>query len=222
MRKLKLIGLSALAVLAVSAVSASAAHAATEGTAVVSAGTTGYHAVQTGTGHTFTLEGGKVLACTTATFSGTITNNDKTVTATPIYSGCTAKIGADTLTATVNMGSCDYFFSDLTTIGVDSYSALTDIVCPTTDIIIKIYQKGKAHEDINRLCEITVGAQTGLKGVDFIDNTNGTININATSVGVKAKRLFGTTTNCGEVNQTAVYNGNTLATANSGTLALDD
>jgi hypothetical protein len=43
-----------------------------------------------------------------------------------------------------------------------------------------------------------------------------------TDLTTSQKKRFGTITNCGEVNQTAFYSGNTLATANSGTLALDD
>lgn len=223
MRKLKVIGLSALAVLAVSAVSASAAQAA-EGTAVVSAGETAFTASQTEAGaHTFTLIGGRVLTCGVATFSGTIKNNDKTVGATPNYANCHVKVGADLLSATVNMGGCTYKFYDLTTTATDTYAAKTDLVCEGGDVSIKVYQKEKTHTEANRLCEYTIKGQAGLTGVHFTDNNDGTINIKATSVGVSTTRVFGTNTNCGEVGPfNSVYNGDTKATAAAGTLGIDD
>lgn len=221
MRKLKVIGLSALAVLAVSAVSASAAQAA-EGTAVVSAGTTAYTATQVGGGHTFTLVGGRVLSCSTATFSGNITNGAKTVTATPNYAGCNVKVGGSTLPATVNTGTCTYTFSDLTTTAANTYAASTALGCASGDVTIKVYSNEANHTAGTRLCEYTIEPQTGLAGVHFTDNGNGTINITASSVAVETKRVFGTNTNCGEAAFKSTYNGDTLATAANGTLGIDD
>ncbi len=217
MRKLKVIGLAALAVLAVSAVSASAANAA-EGTAVVSEGSTGFTATQTGTGHTFTLPGNKVLSCATATFSGTVTNGSKSVTATPNYGSCTVKVEATTLKATVTPTGCTYKFYDLTTTAANTYAAKTDLECTGTGVHIIV----RNEADTANLCEYLVDPQTGLTGVHFTDNANNTLNIKATEVAVSVTKIFGTVGNCGGGTTVSKYNGDTVATPASGNVDIDD
>jgi len=222
MRKLKLIGLAALAVLAVSAVSASAASAA-EGTAVVTGGG-GYTATQVGT-HTFTLPGGRTLSCTNATFSGTVTNGSKTVTAKPSYTGCSAKVGETVLPATVTPTSCFFRFSHFTTTGATTYHVVAVVTCaiPGDAMHIHLYSNAANHSAGTRLCEYDVKQQTTGAGVHFTDNANNTLTITATGVGVALTRTFGTAGNCGEATSQSKYNGNTLVTPSAGTtIDLDD
>lgn len=220
MRRLKLVALSALAVLALSAVSASAATAA-EGTVFVSAGTTSYTSLQVGL-PTLTLTGGRVLSCNTEALTGSITNGAKTISATPSYAGCTVKVGASTLPATVSTGSCTYKFSDLTTIGADSYSASTDLVCPSGDVSIKVYANAANHSAGTRLCEYTIKPRTGLSGVNIYDNTEGTFRIVAFNVALITERVFGTVVNCGEASFFASYNSDNVIWPSSGFFVLDD
>lgn len=228
-RNLKLLGAFALATLAVNVSAANAA----EGTAVVFPGTNSYTALQTGSGHTLALVGGRVLSCSTATLSGSINNGDKSITATPSYSGCSVKVGLSTLPATVNMDGCTYKFTDLTTTASNTYRADTAINCPAVltlpsltwdvhHITIKVYQSAKLHESGTRLCEYTIGSKEWLTGAHFTDNSNGTLNITATNVAIPTNRVFGTVGNCGEAAFNSTYNGDTLATAASGVMALDD
>ena len=228
MRKLKLIGLAALAVLAVSAVSASAASAA-EGTAVVT-GAGGFTAAQVGT-HTFTLPGGRTLSCVNATFSGTVANEAKTVTATPSYTNCSAKVGETVLPATVEVTECTYSFSDLTTTAANTYAAKTNVVCPgETAIHIKLYSSHTTHTAGTRLCEYTVKPQLTGAGVHFTvsktiveEKEVKDVNITATKVAVSLTRTFGTAGNCGEATSNSEYNGNTLLTPAVGTtITIDD
>ncbi len=217
MRKLKVIGLAALAVLAVSAVSASAANAA-EGTAVVSAGSTGFTATQTGTGHTFTLPGNKVLSCATATFSGTVTNGSKSVTATPNYASCTVKVESTTLKATVTPTGCTYKFYDLTTTAANTYAAKTDLECTGTGVHIVV----RNEADTADLCEYRMDPQTGVTGVHFTDNANNTLNIKATEVGLVMTKVSGTVGNCGGAILTTKFNGDTVVTPGLGNVDIDE
>ncbi len=217
MRKLKVIGLAALAVLAVSAVSASAANAA-EGTAVVTAGTTGFTATQIGGGHTFTLPGGKTLSCATATFSGTVTNGDTVVRATPAYGSCTVTVEATHLKATVTPTDCTYEFYDLTTTAANTYAAKTDLTCKGTGVHIVV----RNEADTANLCEYRVDPQGPLTGVHFKDEALQTVNIKATEVAVTVTKISGTVGNCGGASSTSKYNGDTVATPAAGNLSIDD
>lgn len=223
MRKLKVIGLAAFAILAVSAVTASAANAA-EGSAVVSAGETEFTANQPELSpHTFTLTGGRQLTCSVARFTGKVKNGDTTIHATPHYTECHVKVGSELLPATVNMGSCTYTFTDLTTTASMTYAAKTELTCPTGDVSIRVYKTAVTHAAGTILCEYTIKGQSGLTGVHFTDNTNGTINIKATSVAVSTTRVMGLNSNCGEAGPfNSIYNGDTLAVPAAGTLGITD
>jgi len=226
-RKFKLIALVSFALIAVNASAAKAA----EGT-VVSTGATYFTASQVFT-HTFTLPGGRTLSCTAATLSGSVTNGSKTITATPSYTlFCGAKVGATTLPATVDVGTCNYVFSDLTTVASNTYAAKTALACADTitpgpvldkgGIRIRLYVNSTNHFAGKVLCEYMFDPQSGIPGVHFTDNANNTLSISVTEMSLQLTRVFGTAGNCGEATSTSKYNGSSTATPNTGTLDLDD
>jgi hypothetical protein len=218
MKSAKIIWLSALAALAIGAVGASAANAA-EGTAVVSAGTTNFSATQTGSGTTLTLVGGRVLSCSTVTYSGSITNGAKELQATPTFDGCKLKVGASTLPVTIECtGACRFKVRTWTRAGVH----YTTVILFQGTLHIKAYATEANHTSNTRLCEYEIQEQSGLTGGSLTDNLNGTLDLTYTEVAIAVKRTFGTAGNCGEASFNATLNGNNLITAASGTLGIDE
>jgi hypothetical protein len=220
-RKFKTLGLAIVAVLAMSAVAASAAQA-TPGTVTLDGGNTteaAFHAAQVaGESHTFTLPNKRVLSCAVATFTGTVKNGDTAVTAAPTYENCHVTLTPNTWPATVFMNGCDYNFTLQTKIVGDVWDTDAHLECPETDVVIEVYVPGTLPSEhtvsTKLLCRYTVQEQT-VQGVTATDNTNGTVNVDATNAGVAISKVFGTLANCGG-NGTATYNGKTPATASSG------
>jgi len=221
MRRMKTLGIAVVAVLAMSAMLASTAFAS-GGTATVSAGTTSYTATQTGSGHTFTLPGGRVLSCSNATFSGSITDGASTVVAAPAYSNCKVTVQeVNILPATVHMNGCTYDFTLAEkTLGPERWHAETNVVCPAgKDIQITVFENAEKHTAGTTLCEYTIVGQK-VSGVEFRNVAGGKIGILANNVGVAYTRPKGTIGNCGGASGTAFYNGDTEATAVSGSLGI--
>jgi hypothetical protein len=216
-RKSRTFGLAVVSVLAMSALFASLAHANPGTATVAGGGSATYNATQTGAGHTFTLPGNRKMSCSSATFSGSVSDGATTVDATPVYTGCIIEIGVggEKLPATVNMGSCTYHFTLLTPVG-GVWPATTDIVCASGDIHINVYSSHANHTAGVTLCEYTIQPTTGLTGVQFRNASGTTIGINATSVSVPYTKPKGPIGTCGGGSGNAVYVGDTIATGSKG------
>jgi hypothetical protein len=169
-RKLKMLGMAFIAVLALTAVSASAA-SATNYTAS-SYGATG--ATATGTSalgnDVFTTEGGKVECA--SHFEGTLTKASPELTVKAKYTSCKA-FGFSN--ATVDMGTCDYLFTEPTAVKdangnvvPDTFNAPVDVTCTTTMLEPKVVDPITI---IGGTCKVTVGAQTTGGSIDINNNT---------------------------------------------------
>lgn len=222
MGRFRAVGLSVLAFMVLSVFGGAPASAA-EGTAVVTGGPAGWTATQIGQ-HTFTLPGGRVFSCGMRTFTGTVVNGDKELTAAPTFDNCHVTVEKQTLPATVEPTECLYRFYDLTTVEGNKYASKAAIVCPSGQALhYRLYLSAANHESGTRVCEYTLGPQTELTGVYFIDNPNNTINIEFIEVSLLISKSFGTVGNCGLSTFVSKYNGSTVAAPAAGsTWDLDD
>lgn len=222
MRRVLVQFLAVLAAVGALVVDGSAASAA-EGTFTVSTGTTSFTGSQTESGRTLTLTGGRVVRCSTATFSGTIANGSKSLHSSQAFSGCSTSVAGSILPTTFIELGCDYEQRDLTTIGPDTYSAVSDVDCPAGHpYIIVTYSSQANHTAGTRLCEYKIDSQSNLPGAEVTNNTNGTATVNLVNVPLHTTRTFGTIANCGEETFTTFDNGSVLITAGAGDFGLDD
>lgn len=217
-RQLKLLGLVALAALGSGSLGSSVAQAA-EGWVVVSGGPAGWTATQTGGGQTLTLPGGRTLACSTATLSGSVANGSKKLAAMGLNEGCSAKVGGSTLPATVSWTGCSLDFYDFTTTAANTYAAKTDLVCPSGQYTqIRLYATAFAHTVDAALCEYRIESQAGLSGTHLTDNANNTLGITMTEVEVSIYKPLGySIANCGAALTSGKINGSFLVTPSAGT-----
>jgi hypothetical protein len=198
-RNLKALGLALVAVFALSAVVASAASAQV-GT-LTSTGPVTLDGVNTGVASANQLtafEG--TTQCPNVTYTGHkynvtphtfIPNDVSTVTITPHYGLCSAKIGAATFPATVNMNGCDYVFHlEGTTPGVDTYTVKATVVCPETKhITIEIFATAAKHTSKEAFCHITITENPeGYLGLHATDTTNGKVDITGEIKGITAHK----------------------------------
>ncbi|MBA3866100.1 MAG: hypothetical protein H0X42_07115 [Solirubrobacterales bacterium] len=169
-RNLKVLGLALAAMFALTAVAASAAQAVTPeyhctstsancfAESSASPELTGNGKINGSNDHVFNVNGGNVKCTGTtgvtdgAVLKGTAAKTSTSVTLTPTYAGCKA-FGVK---ATVNPEGCTYTLT-LVTGGISPYPITTDIKCPAGKKIT-VTPTGLS-------CTITVGEQTGLKGI---------------------------------------------------------
>ena len=169
-RNLKTLGVALCAVLALTAVVASAA----------SANYTASSYPTTGTGESalgndvFKTEAGNVEC--KSHFEGTLSASSASLTVKAKYTNCKA---FGFLEATVNMGSCDYLFTNATGTGVlDQWTA--------KEIHVKCTEAGKPITISAGTCKATVGEQTTAGSVDLTNNTAAKdVSVQATVTGVK-------------------------------------
>ena len=213
-RNLKVLGLALVAVFAMTAVFASAGQGATKLTCA------SYPCIITGHPiehnktklHTFTLNTGTSISCTTVTFEGTIAKaaDNESVTITPTYDSCSTAAGGP---VTVNMNGCDYVFhGGSETVGEPHHFAggLADLKCPAGGPTVVIFANATDHAANKPACTITVTPENNLsentytnttEPIDDVDVTS-TVNTKVTKTGVL----------CGAA-ATAVYTGGTTLTA---------
>jgi hypothetical protein len=167
-RKLKMLGMAFVAVLALTAVSASAA-SATNYTA------SAYPTTGTGTSalgnDVFTTEGGKVECA--SHFEGTLTKASPELTVKAKYTSCKA---FGFVNATVDMGTCDYLFTEPVG-GV----APVDVTCTTTASEPKVVDPITITAGT---CKVTIGAQKTSGGATITNTgTDVTVQANVSGVG---------------------------------------
>jgi hypothetical protein len=146
-RKIKTLGIAVVAVLALSAVVASAA-SATNFTA--SSYPTAASATSSKGNDDFKTEAGSV-ECHASFAVAALSAPSETVTVTPTYTECVA---FGFLNATVNMNGCDYTFYT---------NGNVDLNCPA----------GKSVVITASTCEVSIGAQKGLKSVALANSGSG-------------------------------------------------
>jgi hypothetical protein len=176
-RNLKALGLCLVAVFAISAMAASAASANPNPITLTPGSYPAALTLDTITPQIYTTSAGAQITCTTVDGHGTITSpgvGDTNVTITDInYTGCTAKVGANTLPATVNMTGCDYLFHG----GVEDVAGhfkegTVDLVCPAgvTGPDVNIYSSAANHTAGTTLCVLTVWNFTNGKEITYQNN----------------------------------------------------
>ncbi len=182
-RNLKLLGLALGAVFAFSAMAASSASAVDTFTTSAGASDT---ATGVGTDNEFKITGPEAFVkCTTAHFSGTITNGSAHATITPTYTGRLNETPHGTKcdsfangTSTVNMNGCDYELSGNTT-GTDAGAtdATVSIICtPSTNEITITTSLGVV---------LKIPAQTPTSGgVTYVNKVGGKVEVKATATGI--------------------------------------
>src|SRR4051812_5259414 len=154
-RKFKTLGVAMFAVLALTAVGASAAHAETGKFTAGSYPAT--FTTESAKGNdTFITEAGTVEC--QSHFEGTLAEASTTVTVKATYTNCRA---FGFLSATVNMTGCDYLFHIESAAPSDSYTGSSDLVCPA----------GVSVDIVASTCTATIPGQTGIKPIDFTNNT---------------------------------------------------
>jgi hypothetical protein len=175
-RNLKVLGLALVAVFAMSAVAASAASAATPGefTSTGNVTVTGHSVAETFkfdevssvtcTGH-HTIMPEKVTPWGFFNPGAGLT----TLTDQAHYTKCVAKLGVQSLPATVTTNGCDFLLHiGETTAGTTEYGGTADVVCGAGESIeIHVYEK---EPDVTSICTFKVPAQVGLKGADIKNN----------------------------------------------------
>jgi len=161
-RNLKAMGLALVAVLALGAVVASSASASTFEAESYPVTLTGS---QIGT-DVFTTNAGTV-SCTNATYHGSSSAASSTVEVAPTYSGCTA---FGFINTPIDVNGCKYLFHSGAKNSADNYAGTVDIVCPKVET-----EGGTIHNTsivvTGAGCTVTIGSQSGLSGITFVDNT---------------------------------------------------
>jgi hypothetical protein len=227
-RNLKVLGLALVAVFAMSAIAASAASA--QNGRITSTGPVTLDATEITTEvNALTAFGGEVK-CPGSTITGHevgsttkgVPSGAETATLTPDYNqaACVAVFSGTTHKATVTMNGCDYVLHAGTTTGVaDTYSATVDVVCPAGASIIVDAYFAASNENL-KICEITVGPQTGLAGPTIKDTTTGDLEVHGTFTGIHASQtgagcIGGSTTTTGQFHANLTVKGTNGAKENT-------
>lgn len=105
----------------------------------------------------FSFEAGSV-ECKNSTFRAVLSEASSTLTVAPEYKECT---GLESAAATINMEGCTYVFHVNEKVSPDNYRAGMDISCPA----------GKSMKINAGNCKVEIGAQSGLKTLDLVDDT---------------------------------------------------
>lgn len=196
-RNLKTLGLALVALFAFSAIAASAASA--QNGKITSTGPVTLDATENaGQINALTAFGGKI-ECPGSTGTGhkynvtpheLIPSGAETITVTPDVNepNCVAIEGGTTHKVTITENGCDGVTHIGETTGVaDTYRGTGDIVCPTgQSIIIDVYFSS-SNENL-KVCEITIGSQSGLSGPTVKDTTAGDLEVQGTTTGIRASK----------------------------------
>ncbi len=212
-RNLKTLGLALAAVLALSAVVASAASAAPKLTPEPEEYPVTVKGSQSTT-NVFSLEGGRKVECTTATFEGTINSKaeaeESKLTLTPTYSGCTATILGNVDLTTITMNGCKFRFTfteptagAIKAEGWEFTGKELHLECPAGAVQQFHVFTSEANDLSNTpLCTYHSGPQTPGGDADYKVGR-----IRWTVAGQVAVRTSGTATNCGGATQSASTSG---------------
>jgi hypothetical protein len=227
-RNLKVLGLALVALFAFSSMAASAAFAAnglltsdgpatldaTEISGQLNVGTMFGGQTQcpgsVGTGH-------EVGSTTNGVPSG---SSNITVTPDLNQANCVAVISGTNHKMTVTMNGCDSVVHIGETNGeADTYKGTGDIVCPAGASIIEDVYFSSSNENL-KVCEITIGPQTGRAGATVKDTTTGDLEIHGTTKGITASQtgagcVGGATTTTGELHANLTVKGTNAAKANT-------
>lgn len=107
-----------------------------------------------------------------------------TVNADIAQENCNVVESGVTHKMTITMNECDSVVHIGETTGIaDTYRGTGDIVCPAGKSITEDIYFSASNENL-KVCETTIGPQTGLSGTTVTDNTNGTLSIHGTTTGI--------------------------------------
>jgi hypothetical protein len=129
-------------------------------------------------GHVFTVEEKNSLTCTKMTATGELFEPSEAQEVSPTYSSCTA-FG---FSATVTMHGCVYRLHAGEETSANHFSGTIDIVCPP----------GEKIAMAAGTCEVQVGSQEGLSGVEYVDNTGHSpvdVTVNLSVTGIKYNKV---------------------------------
>ncbi len=135
---------------------------------------------------------GSVSVCKKATFEGKSTAESETLEVHPKYEECEVEL-AGTFKAKVNTEGCNYVFHTEPKIWPES-SYFVEFGAPktalgTTDVVCQAGKEIKVEvTGIEGGCQIKVGAQTGLKTVEYVNEGSGSgrkVSVNANVTGIK-------------------------------------
>ena len=175
MKSIKTLGLALVAVLAMSAVVASAASAAN----FASAGNVNAKVeASQSTTHRFSIEGNNVT-CTTATFtSGFVASPASSITAHPVYTGCTA---FGFVGSTVNTTGCDYVLSAPGKVESGKVAGNIEVKCSAGSKIVIVAGT----------CEVTVAPQSFTSGLTFenVASSPSTVTLKAAVTGIASTKV---------------------------------
>jgi hypothetical protein len=214
-RRFKGLGLALIAALTMS-VSASAAQAES----FISAS---YPVTISGSQSTtleFTIAGTRRWKCSTVTFtSPSISTDSSALTVTPYFNNCSMKVpnSESELDVTMSTGSCTFGL-----LGPVAKKGKVNIECPAgQSILLDLYNgPNVAHTEANRICQFSIGTQSELGSMQYVNVPGGTLTASAELSGAVLKRVSGTTTNCGKTEQFMTVNGNILFKGNGGSTAI--
>jgi hypothetical protein len=167
-RKLKTSGVALLAALALTAVAASIASAADYTASAYPTTGTGESPIGNGT---FITEAGST-ECKTH-FEATLTEASSRLTVKTKVPECARAFGL--INATVNMGSCDYLFTEPIKTAPNAWLAPVDIACTNSWEPMTVTAA---------TCKVTIGSQTPGGGAN-ITNTAGDVSVQITLEGIK-------------------------------------
>ncbi len=168
-RNLKALGLSLVAVFAMSTMAPSAAQAVPTFTAESYPATMDS---EVDVVNSFTSQG-RVIKCTTTTYSATLAAPSTTLTVTPVTTGCSATVLGKTFPTTVTHNGCDSLFHLTNPSGPSPYLATADVVCKSpNDIVVHLYENATKHTANEPTCTFTFEPQTGSEHVALTNGTN--------------------------------------------------
>ena len=228
-RKLKAVGLALTVACAFGAVLSSAASA--QNGRLTSDGPATLDMTEiAGQANAFTVFGG-TTDCPGSTFTGHkynvtphefIPSGAETITITPEYtsSSCQELEEGKKSKLTVTLNGCDYVLHLGGTVKevADTYATTLDVVCPVGKSIIKDVYFAENNENL-KICERTIGSQSGLSGGTITDKTNGDLEIHGTYGGLRESRsgLCGSeTTETGAIDVNLTVKGTNEAGSNTG------
>lgn len=199
-RNLKVLGLALMAVFAFSAMAASAASAQEQGMLTTEAGNpVTLDATETGVEANSLTAFGEKVECPGSSYDGhevgsttnPVPNKATTATITPTYNQATCVATPGPHKATVTTNGCDYVFhvGETTPAGnkEGTYGVTADVVCPATKSIIVDVYFASGNENI-KVCEVTIGPQTGLAGGHLTNTPSEDVDVTGTFKGIKASK----------------------------------
>ncbi|HET7121189.1 MAG TPA: hypothetical protein VFI17_08060 [Solirubrobacterales bacterium] len=108
-------------------------------------------------GTVFGFESKLMLECATATFAGSLTEASSALTVAPKLEGCRA---FESILGSANPNGCETRFHATSGSG-DEFGGTVDIVCP----------EGKKIVVTGNNCEVQIGAQSGVGGIKYVNET---------------------------------------------------